>query len=305
MAKNIDQESRHQSAVPSLFILTFSQQWVAFYLAVFAHLFLVAVLLFAAAAMAYSIQALPSTGICYEGLNKTTDKTILLKYRDRILLSLAADVSVTGFAAASAGQPPQQQYGLAMCLGSSSQEACRSCMSFSRLRLDDFDCESSTFWGESCFLRLSSVNVTGVMDNQMLVFSVSSGGNASDNAALYDQMLKNFLNNLTFVTLTSGPSQTFAEGEIGFNSTSKIHGHVQCRRDISMANCSSCLAKLTESFIQENLAARGTRAIFCSESCVIRYEMESLAAIPPSALPPPIPGTNQTSSNPSSKHPLV
>ncbi|CAN6471169.1 unnamed protein product [Victoria cruziana] len=150
------------------------------------------------------------------------------------LASLTGNSMPTRFNPTIAGDSPNRVYGLALCRGDLTSDDCRTCVSasvFQLLRLCPAT-EDAVIWYEYCEVRYSHINFFGIVDD----FRVSwhwVNRNVM-NATLFSNQLGLLLDNLTSMA-TSDPSMLmFAAGAIPLPNLEKIHGLVQCTRDLTL-----------------------------------------------------------------------
>ncbi|XXG58942.1 hypothetical protein AAC387_Pa04g1119 [Persea americana] len=216
-----------------------------------------------------------------------------------LLPSLSSNVSLTkGFYNTSIGQGLDTVYGLVLCRGDVTPEACRNCTNFaSDGILSLCQSRSSAIWYDLCQLQYSDTNFFN-FSTTIWWFWVWSMNNLSASVvepfrAARGTLMRDLANKAAYEPWL----RMFATGELNYSSTNNVYGLVQCKPVISGATCHRCLQDAI-GFIPTCCDSRiGGRVI--GEVCSLRFEDrnffgDSLVGVPaPSpALPPS--STNRT-----------
>lgn len=217
---------------------------------------------------------------------------------NRLLASLDADPLATGFLKKTVGDLPDRVHGVVLCRGDVVANSCRSCVDAAVQDIVQ-QCpykKDATIWYDDCMVRYSN----------LLVASATGGSNRilfnTQNLTEVNQFHIQLGKMMTALVLCAAYNRTaemFATGEAdyGESETGKIYGLVQCTRDISAADCDSCLRNAID-YIRVNYAwGRGAR--YLGDTCNTRYELYSFYngpamvsvplsenATPPFATPP-------------------
>ncbi|KAI6668114.1 hypothetical protein NL676_032954, partial [Syzygium grande] len=157
-------------------------------------------------------------------------------------LSSAATNSTGGFANATGGQnPPNQAYGLFLCRGDLDTATCSNCVAAGKQEILQ-RCPNqrvSIIWYDQCMLRYSSESIFSAMEqspNQILC----NIGNVTDTTR-FMQLLGETLTNLTTRASAGGSRVKVAAAEVNFTSLQKLYALVQCKPDLTVSDCSTCL----------------------------------------------------------------
>ncbi|KAK4588184.1 hypothetical protein RGQ29_019251 [Quercus rubra] len=190
----------------------------------------------------------------------------------QLLELLPSNTSVTGFYNTSIGDNPDTVYGQALCRGDVNSTVCQNCIqNASQEILTQCTSEDAMIWFELCQVRYSYQMFFSLMvyagkypdDQNNLELNVSD-------PALFDDVLKYLLNNISNEAAYDPSKRMFATGEIKF-SKGTIYGLVQCTRDISGDNCNSCLLSAIGDLETCCFSRQG--GIVLSRNCNVRFEM--------------------------------
>ena len=89
----------------------------------------------------------------------------------------------------------------------------------------------------------------------------------------FEHLLSYLIKNLSDEAAFSPASNMFAAGEIEFSKKTRIYGLVQCTRDMSGIDCSSCLNRaLTE---LTECCSRREGGIIVSGNCNVRFDLSN------------------------------
>ncbi|KAF3777368.1 Cysteine-rich receptor-like protein kinase 25 [Nymphaea thermarum] len=208
---------------------------------------------------------------CYGTANYTTNSTFQ-RNLNQVFLNLTTNAPLTGFYAATAGEGTDQAaYGLVLCRGDDPDYVCRSCSSDAASQIVSRcpGVRAAVIWLDGCLLRYEDSNFIGTIATS-LRFSLTQSGNNS-NPALFGRQLGQLMANLSSSVTGSASNLRFATGEIVFQGSQTIYGMAQCTRDITMSNCTSCLANVVTE-IPTCCSGRNGGIVY-TVNCGVRYEV--------------------------------
>ncbi|KAF3777377.1 Cysteine-rich repeat secretory protein 38 [Nymphaea thermarum] len=252
-------------------------------------------LLFLAAASAQFCSADYLYFICSTSPSFTTNSSYQ-KNLNTVLFSLTSNASKNGFTTATAGQSPDQAYGLALCRGDVSPSDCASCTSDAAKEIVNHcpNGKSAIVWYDNCLLRYSGGDFFGVVDTAH-EFYLWNPDYISD-STLLNSLLGSLMNNLTS-TATADPSgRLYAAGHTKFNESQDLYGLVQCTRDLSSSQCANCLKDALSKIPTCSDGMQGGRVV--EASCSVRYEIYRFFNDLGTAQPSPPNGTASAPANP-------
>ncbi|KAM3385157.1 hypothetical protein ACQJBY_009233 [Aegilops geniculata] len=210
-----------------------------------------------------------------------------------------ASSSRTLFAAATVGTLPDIVYALALCRGDANASACGDCVSggFKDAQQLCPYSKDATVYYDPCYLRFSNQNFLSATNGDNSVLILYNTQNVTVPVKVFDAAV-GMLINATADYAATNSSRRFGTGEEGFETIDKakpkIYGLVQCRPDMSRADCRSCLADII-TYIPKYLTGRQGGRIL-GLRCNYRYEQypfitgPSLLQLPaPSVGAPPAP----------------
>ncbi|KAJ1439232.1 Serine-threonine/tyrosine-protein kinase, catalytic domain [Sesbania bispinosa] len=150
-----------------------------------------------------------------------------------------------GFYNTSIGKEPDSVYGQTLCRGDiTNSTVCQECVQkASKDIMNRCKSEDAVIWYELCQVRYSfqmffSIMVyTGKYPEQ-----IKKEKNVSDDPIRFEEVMKFLMKNLSNEAAFNPARNMFAAGEIEFPRKKTIYGLVQCTRDISETDCSSCLS---------------------------------------------------------------
>ncbi|GFP96580.1 cysteine-rich repeat secretory protein 38 [Phtheirospermum japonicum] len=176
----------------------------------------------------------------------------------------------TGFWNASWAEVPNERaYGLALCRGDVSPEDCETCLTNATITVVNTYCPNSRgaiIWHDYCQLKYSDVDFLGQIDVDNH-FSLISNDYEYD--AGFIESVVGFLSSLSETATFGGPATFFAEGTFLVNGTTELYGMVQCTRDLSVADCKTCLYHALNDLFTWTFRAG---ALVFHGSCNVRYE---------------------------------
>lgn len=174
-------------------------------------------------------------------------------------------------------------YGLVQCRGDISTERCRNCLNTSIVEVFQRcpNVKQAVLRYEYCFLRYSDTQFFSRVDGPVVI---GSSGKVSDTVAnRYNQQLASLMVNLSEAA-ASRPSR-YSSGSTSYTEFNNLYGLVQCTRDLSTSDCSSCLETL-RSWIPDCCNGSTFAHIF-QKSCYLRYQGSRFFETPSPPPPPP------------------
>ncbi|CAN6452117.1 unnamed protein product [Victoria cruziana] len=208
---------------------------------------------------------------CYGTGNYTTNSTFQ-RNLNRVFLNLTANAPLTGFYTATAGEGTgQPAYGLLLCRGDVPAYVCGSCASDAASQIVSRcpGVEGAVLWLDDCLLRYDDFDFIGTIATS-LKFSMPQSANSS-NPGLFSRQLGQLMANLSSTVTGSASGSRFATGDIVFQGSQKIYGMAQCTRDITMSNCTSCLANIVTE-VPTCCSGRNGGIVY-TVNCGLRYEV--------------------------------
>ncbi|KAF8409476.1 hypothetical protein HHK36_005552 [Tetracentron sinense] len=198
----------------------------------------------------------------------------------------------TRFNTTISGDTPDLVYGLVQCDPTISEEDCRSCMNASSIEILQ-KCpnrKQAVLRNDNCYLRYSDSSFFSQVEASLRFYAWPIQ-NVSD-PLVFNQQLGALMDNLS--TTAASREIKYATGITNLTDFEKIYGLLQCTRDLSGKDCSSCLGQIISDIPRCCDGMTGGNVL--SVSCNLRYEIypffENLPPPPPSPLeasPPPPP----------------
>ena len=236
---------------------------------------------------------------------------------DTVFNSLVNDTSQTGYNTSVQGQSPNQIYGLLNCRGDATAEQCYNCSQRATAAIRKSEgCGNAvggTIWMDVCFLRYENHTFLGKPDSYGLYTFVTSNVSQPE---VFNAAVEKLLSNLS--TEAESEPKLYAAGNTTDSLSRKIYGLVQCWRDISSDDCSTCLSNTINSLLVTYPGNPGVQGLMAN--CIIRYEIYPFfnsTALSPSPSPAPAPAPvintvpdtrpnqNTPSDNSSNKLPII
>lgn len=213
-----------------------------------------------------SAQTLIATS-CSETSNYTTNSTFETNLN--LLLSSLSFNSPLGFYNTSAGDAPDQAYGLFLCRGDVTLDTCRNCVTgaVQDIKGECPNKKNATAWYGNCFLRYSDTRFFSVMDNSSMVHK-SNAVNVTD-PVRFKRVLRTMLTNISSVAVND--RRLFSAGEANYTNDQMVYGLVQCTKDISASDCNGCLESAISVIPVCCSGSQGGRVL--AKSCNLRYEL--------------------------------
>jgi len=226
-----------------------------------------------------------------------TDGSTFSSNLDRVMGDLVKNAAQTGFKTSFYGQSPNRIYGLLQCIGNNiSQKDCSICSrqasdTVRQLCGNDIGGQE---WRDNCFLRYENYSFFSKLDTNG-TFLQNDKDIVARNLSNFRTTTLNFLSYLSEQAYDPA-NKGFAEGSTGYPSVGTIYGLVQCRRDISIKDCRSCLQSARNKVYDCCSMKQGAQGML--GSCTVRYEIYPFfnATNPsPAANPPTVASANGTS----------
>ncbi|KAJ8749256.1 hypothetical protein K2173_018735 [Erythroxylum novogranatense] len=172
---------------------------------------------------------------------------------NNLLNSLSKTTPPTGFSLGSNGKGQYRVNGLALCRGDIRQRCPTN--------------KGAAIWYDYCLLKFSNLEFFGEIDNQyrFYMWNVQEVSNPAE----FNAKVKYLLNAVSRKAYAS--PKLYATGELEIGASQKLYGLAQCSRDLSSANCQSCLDRAISELPNCCDAKRGGRVV--GASCNFRYEL--------------------------------
>ncbi|VFQ58950.1 unnamed protein product [Cuscuta campestris] len=227
---------------------------------------------------------------------------------DSLLSDLTSNATrPDGFYNSTSGDGNDTAYGLFMCRGDLSPEACAACVrkAGAYILLPCPNYKTAFTWYDECMLRYSWRPMFGELnDNFPSIVLYSQYDPTTDN--LMDQVGTALGKVANRTTGDDGSGKRYAteEARVGGGVNGTIYCAGQCTPDIPDTDCEDCMTNAIQLLVSE----KGNRVLF--PSCNVRYEVYSFynraaAASPPPpppiALPPSLDSTIPPSPTPGNK----
>lgn len=202
-----------------------------------------------------------------------------------VLNSLVQHTSQTGFNTSEHGQGSDQIYGLLQCRGDTTADRCYNCSQRARSTVQQ-SCGNAVggrIWMDVCYLRYENYSFSGKLDSFGMYTYITSNVSNSD---AFDAALERLFRKLSAEAAASG-SELYASGIITDSLSRKIYGLVQCWRDISSNDCTTCLSDTINSMLATYPGNPGVQGLMAN--CIVRYEIYPFfnsTALPPSPSSP-------------------
>ncbi|KAJ8628009.1 hypothetical protein MRB53_021316 [Persea americana] len=200
-----------------------------------------------------------------------------------LLSSLSSKASANnGFYNTTIGENQDQAYGLALCRADMSSDYCQKCLDEASGEITKQEnCPSNRsgiIWYDNCTLHYSDQAFFGqvhVSEEVLIMWNTQNTTQPDDPNV--------DVRALMYPLIATAPSQTLMFAADG--SDAKGYGLVQCTRDLSVANCKTCLSVMMNQLLKCCEGKRGWRIL--GSSCMVRYEAYMFFSSP--ALPPVVP----------------
>eukprot|EP00253_Pinus_taeda_P011959 PITA_11959 len=190
---------------------------------------------------------------------------------NRVMGDLVKKAPQTGFNTSFYGKSPNRIYGLLQCQGNISKQDCSICSQQANDSVIQL-CGNEVggrVWMDKCFLRYENFNFISqvaadgsILENEN---DINTGNLKSFRAATLS-----LLTNLSYKAYNSA-NKGFAEGSAPYTSIGTVYGLVQRWRDLSIADCKSCLQSAINGVYDCCSMKQGAQALY--GSCTVRYEI--------------------------------
>ncbi|TXG47122.1 hypothetical protein EZV62_026416 [Acer yangbiense] len=215
----------------------------------------------------------PPYNICTNSNNYATDSPFKNNLSN-LLRVLSLNTSVTKFSSFYTGDNSDRVYGLYMCFNYNYTTSvdCKNCIATTASQHIVRYCpneKEAIVWEDSCLLRYSSEDFFGKLDVKGNIPKANSQ-NVSD-PERYRSVVNRSLSTLTKQAAYNPVNNMSATGVESFTKTETLYALVQCTRDLSGDDCSSCLQTATREILSCCYFLRGARVH--SRSCFLRYEL--------------------------------
>ncbi|KAG6778603.1 hypothetical protein POTOM_014941 [Populus tomentosa] len=208
------------------------------------------------------------------------------------LVSNATRNNLNGFYNSSIGLDPDDVYGLFLCRGDVSKNACHNCVALAAEEaIQRCPVEKVVIlWYDLCLLRYSNRAFFSTMDQDPGVTLVNTQ-NIADEPERFNRLVATTMND-TATRATSVPSgaKKFAVKEVSFKEFQNLYSLVQCTPDLSSSDCNRCLRIAISTLPSCCSQKPGARVLY--PSCNIRYEIYEFynkTAVAAESPPPPPP----------------
>ncbi|EEF28806.1 cysteine-rich repeat secretory protein 38 [Ricinus communis] len=177
-----------------------------------------------------------------------------------------------GFALGSLGMNRQDlPYGLTLCRGDITASDCITCVAeaSTEIRRRCPYKKEAIIWYDNCLLKYSNKDFFGQIDNKNKVYLLNLR-NVSD-PVTFNQKTKELLTQLAVDASVTPRMYAAGDLEFGDQGLKKIYGMAQCTRDLSSADCKSCLDRAIGELPSCCDGKEGGRVV--GGSCTVRYEI--------------------------------
>jgi hypothetical protein len=247
------------------------------------HLALLLASLCAAAAVAQKNSSIlqPANPLCSTAGNYT-DGSQYKKNLDQLLAGLpAASLSNGWFYNGTAGEAPDQAFGLIMCYADRSAARCRECLAGAPAGITTVCPGSRNVRAayDACVLRYSPTPSFSIADLDV-AFYVTVAGTAIDPERMRNAWLP-LMTNLAWRAASS--SSRVANATTPYDAASLVYGLAQCTRDLNATECSRCLSSLVGQL--RTRFTNETGGAVKAYSCYVRYQLGAFdVTLPPEPL---------------------
>ncbi|KAB1201882.1 Cysteine-rich repeat secretory protein 38 [Morella rubra] len=155
------------------------------------------------------------------------------------------------------------------------QVGCADCVSEAKSHVREYchNNKAGTIWYDNCLLKYSNRNFFGRVDANEVVVCAANTVNGSEPVAVSLVKENKLLRELA--KKASETPQMYATGNFKLDESRKLHGLVQCTRDLSRNNCTKCLDKVIKRQLQPLCCNMNKGNGYCSvtsSSCFVRYD---------------------------------
>ncbi|KAK4753257.1 hypothetical protein SAY87_022055 [Trapa incisa] len=197
-----------------------------------------------------------------------------------LLGSLIASTPSTGFNSTVVGDNDDRVYGHAMCRGDINSTACRGCLETAANGIV-YLCNrtlEAIIWYELCQIQYSFKNFSVMVFTGKYSNPSYFRKNASDPDRLRSHW-KYMMTNISEGAAVNSSLRMFATGEVSMSASRAVYGLVQCTRDISSHDCTTCLASAVGDL--ETCCGSTEGGTVMSINCNARFELFEFYSGPP------------------------
>ncbi|XP_052203590.1 cysteine-rich receptor-like protein kinase 25 isoform X3 [Diospyros lotus] len=202
-----------------------------------------------------------------------------------LLSALSNATTATGFYSSTAGNSSSDRvYGLFLCRGDVSTEACRLCVANASVDIVNL-CPTqreAIVWYDYCLLRYSNQSV---FSNQGLVYLSNTQDIDTSSLAQFKEVLDETMGDIANQAARNQSGRKFASKDANFSGDQKVYTLAQCTEDFSVSDCNSCLADAISRLPDCCEGKQGGRVL--KSSCNVRYEIYPFYYLSDTASPPP------------------
>ncbi|XAR68079.1 hypothetical protein NMG60_11003081 [Bertholletia excelsa] len=169
-------------------------------------------------------------------------------------------------------RPHPPSYTLAVCRGDVNFTTCQACLAEAIIEIRKAGPEnkkSGVMSYADCLLEYSDVDFFGKIDNESRYIMWECAGDVGDILVEFKEKRGDFLSQLS--EEASVAPKLYAAGELELEGGMKMHGMVQCARDLSCADCKKCLDGILSEI--ESCLDGMQRARLLGRSCLIDYQI--------------------------------
>ncbi|KAL3522083.1 hypothetical protein ACH5RR_014917 [Cinchona calisaya] len=189
-------------------------------------------------------------------------------------LSSNASRAANGFYNATAGavqDPSNAVYGLFLCRGDISNDACQQCVASASREILQLcpNAKTAVVWFDTCLLRYSSESIFSRLDDSNPITQYSAENVTETDK--FNQALVNTMDEIAQRAADDGSSgKYFAVQEADYSEFNSLYALGQCTPDLSSVDCRTCLTNAISVLPNCCLSRLGARILF--PSCNIRFE---------------------------------
>ncbi|XP_050288760.1 cysteine-rich receptor-like protein kinase 10 [Quercus robur] len=254
---------------------------------------MVNLILFWLSFLSLTSEAVPSYRfhICSNSTTFIPNSTYQSNLKD-LLLSLSSNSTrEIGFYNNTVGQNPETSvYGLFLCRGDLTPDACQDCVSTATNEIVQQYCpveKVAMIWYDECMLRYSNRSIFSVMEDQPRKYLWNVLDITEPDRFL--KLAQTTLSDLVpLAANASSGAKKFATKEVNFTVLQTMYSLVQCTPDLSSFDCNRCLREAITNVPTCCSGKQGGRVMY--PSCTIRYEVSPFYQIKAVAPPAPAPG---------------
>jgi len=234
---------------------------------------------------------------CSNGTNMTfTPNSTYQLNLNHLLSSLSSNATrESGFYNATAGQSPATTiYGLFLCRGDLTTNACQDCVATATTEIVQQYCpvgKEAMVWYDECMLRYSNRSIFSTVEEEpsKYLWNVRDITEPDRFRKLVEATLND---SVPRAANASSGDKKFAVKEANFTELQTLYSLVQCTPDISSSDCNTCLQRAMANLPMCCDGKQGGRVLY--PSCNLRYETYQFYQIQSVPTPSPAPSPTQT-----------